>query len=215
MGYIPTIGSACLIFVCVGCFVTSASALENIRSKADFLYNYGDSVRATSNDTFVICPDCKIDRLEKAQPVHHVAIRYIPPAVAGSGQNNQDQTPHGLFNRKAEGPEREGGPGGTLGTILFKFDNSMLSPAETAKLDGIASSYVSQGGVLQVNGYTCDIGAPEYNDRLSMRRAKNVADYLRGKGLRNLQVAAKGECCPVADKKKLNRRVEILEKGNY
>lgn len=86
--------------------------------------------------------------------------------------------------------------------VFFEFDSDVLKPSEKIKLDSLSKDIH-----YRVTGYTCDIGGKEYNDRLALRRAEAVRNYL---GDIVKEVVGRGKCCyldPV-DKSK-NRRAEI------
>jgi len=100
-----------------------------------------------------------------------------------------------------------------LETVLFGFDSGRLRETEAKKLDKIAAT-VTAGDSLRVDGYTCQIGTKSYNLKLSSRRAKAVASYLKKKGVVVSHAEGKGECCQVSKlNKRLNRRVEIKKQG--
>src|SRR5690606_5111554 len=70
--------------------------------------------------------------------------------------------------------------------------------------------------IVEVSGHTDNVGTAAVNQRISEERARNVADYLIGQGLRRerFEVAGFGYQYPVADNsteqgRALNRRVEI------
>lgn len=86
-------------------------------------------------------------------------------------------------------------------TVYFDFDSAKLRESEKAKL----SDLKGRRGRLSITGYTCDIGTREYNDRLAVRRAQAVRDYLEV----DAEVSGKGKCCYVSADRKKNRRVEI------
>jgi OOP family OmpA-OmpF porin len=100
---------------------------------------------------------------------------------------------------------------------FFDFDKSVLKPEGRAKLDDLIAK---MGGInLEVViavGHTDSIGTDAYNQRLSLRRAAAVKNYLVSKGVEKNRVytEGKGEKQPVADNKTAagrakNRRVEI------
>lgn len=108
-------------------------------------------------------------------------------------------------------------------TELFGFDSETLHLPQP-KLDEIAAALKTEGGPNQIVivGYTDRLGSPEYNQKLSERRATSVKNYIASKGVdaSRLQVFGKGESDPVVQctetKKaalieclKPNRRVEI------
>ncbi len=90
----------------------------------------------------------------------------------------------------------------TSETVYFDFDSYELKPSERAKLDSL-----SRDIDYRVTGYTCDIGTKEYNDRLALKRAEAVKNYL---GNIVKEINGKGKCCYIdqVDKSK-NRRAEI------
>ena len=83
---------------------------------------------------------------------------------------------------------------------LFAFDKSTLKPEGKSELDGFVKdlngvSYES----IKVTGHTDRIGSPQYNQKLSERRAKEVRDYLTSKDIpaNRIVVEGKGETQPV------------------
>lgn len=86
-------------------------------------------------------------------------------------------------------------------TVYFDLNSPMLKPSEKAKLDGLSKNFI-----YEMIGYTCDTGTKDYNDRLALKRAESVKEYLGGLG----KARGDGKCC-YADKtdKSKNRRVEI------
>jgi OOP family OmpA-OmpF porin len=100
---------------------------------------------------------------------------------------------------------------------FFDFDKAVLKPEGRAKLDDLASkmSAVNLEVVIAV-GHTDAIGGDAYNQKLSVRRADAVKNYLISKGVEKNRVytEGKGEKQPIADNKTTegrakNRRVEI------
>ena len=100
---------------------------------------------------------------------------------------------------------------------FFDFDKSVLKPEGRAKLDDLISK---MGGinleVIIAVGHTDSVGTDGYNNRLAVRRAEAVKNYLTSKGVEKNRVytEGKGEKQPVADNKTSegrakNRRVEI------
>jgi OOP family OmpA-OmpF porin len=69
---------------------------------------------------------------------------------------------------------------------------------------------------IKITGHTDSTGAAEYNQKLSVRRAETVRDYLISLGgdASKMEVAGMGATKPVADNKTAagrahNRRVEV------
>src|SRR6185369_10669820 len=100
---------------------------------------------------------------------------------------------------------------------FFDFNKSDLKPEGKAKLDDLVGK---MGGinleVIIAVGHTDAIGNDAYNQKLSVKRADAVKNYLTSKGVEKNRVytEGKGEKQPVADNKTAegrakNRRVEI------
>jgi len=112
---------------------------------------------------------------------------------------------------------------------LFGFDKAALKDEGKAALDEAAAKIKANPEIkaVIVTGHTDRIGSEAYNQKLSERRAKQVADYLVGQGVDSSIISAegKGESEPVvqckgnkATKKLIeclqpNRRVEIRAEG--
>lgn len=105
--------------------------------------------------------------------------------------------------------------------VLFAFDSAMLLPNAAWELDQVVSAIQRRAGAtVSILGHTDDIGAAEYNQRLSEQRATAVAAYLADKGIPAERITARGygESRPVAPgesdaERRKNRRVEILIQG--
>lgn len=112
---------------------------------------------------------------------------------------------------------------------LFGFDKANLKAEGKAALDEAAAKIKASPEIkaVIVTGHTDRIGSDAYNQKLSERRAKQVADYLVAQGVDSSIISAegKGETQPVVEcagnkaTKKLiqclqpNRRVEIRAEG--
>ena len=112
---------------------------------------------------------------------------------------------------------------------LFGFDKAALKEEGKAALDEAAAKIKANPEIkaVIVTGHTDRIGSDAYNQKLSERRAKQVADYLVAQGVDSgiISSAGKGESEPVVQctgnkaTKKLvsclqpNRRVEIRAEG--
>ena len=106
--------------------------------------------------------------------------------------------------------------------VLFDSGQYTLKPAareRLARISGIVLAYPELK--LEVEGHTDSIGAEEYNQRLSEKRAASVRDYLVDSGITMNSVIARGfgETEPIADNsttagRKLNRRVEMIVSGD-
>ena len=112
---------------------------------------------------------------------------------------------------------------------LFGYDKANLMDEGKAALDEAAAKIKANPEIktVTITGHTDRIGSEAYNQKLSERRAKQVADYLAAQGVDSGIIAAtgKGESEPVVEcvgnkaTKKLiqclqpNRRVEIKAEG--
>ncbi len=102
-------------------------------------------------------------------------------------------------------------------SFRFDFDKADLSQRNRELLSRIAGILlISKGYGLSVFGYTDDVGSPEYNQQLSLRRAKAVQDYLIQSGIDSsiINVKGYGKTSPLdggntATARAKNRRVEI------
>ncbi|QQL44951.1 DUF1318 domain-containing protein [Sulfuriroseicoccus oceanibius] len=82
------------------------------------------------------------------------------------------------------------------------------------RLAGLLASAGNENVSVVLIGFADNVGASENNLRISQRRAEAVADVLRAKGVRNIEVHGFGEAMPVADNASAagranNRRVEV------
>lgn len=102
--------------------------------------------------------------------------------------------------------------------VLFDSGKADLRPEAGAELDSLVGFLLKYPDViLGISGHTDDVGADDYNQDLSERRAKSVQNYLEIKGIRQDHLRARGfgESRPVADNttdegRQANRRVECI-----
>jgi outer membrane protein OmpA-like peptidoglycan-associated protein len=102
--------------------------------------------------------------------------------------------------------------------VNFDFDKSNIRPDAVPILDEAAKTLKEYGDVtVSVDGYTDSIGTEEYNQRLSVRRANAVKEYLEKQGVAASRMTARGfgESNPVAtnetaEGRAQNRRVELI-----
>ncbi len=105
--------------------------------------------------------------------------------------------------------------------LLFAVDSASLSQSSLASLDeasAVLLEYPKTAVVVQ--GHTDSSGAEDYNEKLSLRRAKSVETHLVGRGIDQGRVTSLGygEGHPVASNdtaegRGLNRRVSLLLKA--
>jgi hypothetical protein len=103
--------------------------------------------------------------------------------------------------------------------VFFDWDKSTITPEGMGIIQQAANAYKSGAPVqIQVTGYTDRSGSPGYNQRLSERRANNVAKAMAALGVPPAQmvVSGRGENdnrVPTANgvREPQNRRVEIVK----
>jgi outer membrane protein OmpA-like peptidoglycan-associated protein len=101
--------------------------------------------------------------------------------------------------------------------VYFDFDKSNIRADARATLDEAINIIKTEGYTAVIaEGHTDSVGTDQYNQALSMRRARSVRDYLIKGGVpaANIQVEGFGESKPVAsndtaDGRQQNRRVEL------
>ena len=114
-------------------------------------------------------------------------------------------------------------------TELFDFDKAVVKPEARAKLDGEVIGKLRDLREIRyiiVNGHADRIGSPQYNQKLSEKRAEAVRAYLVSKGVDASKVETLGfgktlpvKSCPQQPRKQLieclapNRRVQIEVQG--
>ena len=109
-------------------------------------------------------------------------------------------------------------------SVLFDFDQSVLRPGETPKLDELTAKLKGRAfDGVSVVGHADQIGTDAYNLRLSGERAEAVRAYLVGKGVdagsirteaRGEREAVTGEACKNQGRNRIDclqpdRRVEV------
>lgn len=103
------------------------------------------------------------------------------------------------------------------GNVTFDFDSDALRADFFEVLNSVALVVNEfDQTVLVVDGHTDSVGNPQYNQRLSERRANSVTRYLTAQGVAPVRMAAYGygEDYPVANNQSeagraSNRRVEL------
>ena len=101
--------------------------------------------------------------------------------------------------------------------VFFDWDKATITPQGQQIIEQAATAYKSGAPVqIQVTGYTDRSGSAAYNQRLSERRANNVAQALTALGVPRAQMAVSGRGendnrVPTANgvREPQNRRVEI------
>ncbi len=103
-------------------------------------------------------------------------------------------------------------------SIYFAFDSYSLSDESKQELTEIFNKYTDGKDVrVELIGHTDAIGTPQYNEKLSVNRAKAAEEYLLSAGLarERVKTEGRGEHEPVApnetpEGRRQNRRVKIV-----
>lgn len=105
-----------------------------------------------------------------------------------------------------------------LNNIYFDFNKSELRYDSFEELDKL-KKYLEdhKNAVVQISGHTDNFGTAEYNDKLSLDRAKAVVEYLTRKGISSERLSYKGfgknfpiESNDTSNGRQKNRRIEVL-----
>jgi OOP family OmpA-OmpF porin len=129
----------------------------------------------------------------------------------------------GLVAGPAAAQEPEATPAHCLGKARlrggFAYKAEDIEPGAAVVLDLIAQTIEREcgGKTILIEGHTDLVGGPEFNQRLSERRAENVKRYLVGRGVpaAQLRTIGYGETRPLStdpspEAQALNRRVTFV-----
>jgi len=99
-------------------------------------------------------------------------------------------------------PVVEAAPVAQLVAVMVNFDlaKSEIRTDAKAKLDALVTTLVENPDLkIEIGGHACDLGTPEYNQELSVRRAKMVEAYLVKAGIdkSRMTVVGYGEMQPL------------------
>jgi outer membrane protein OmpA-like peptidoglycan-associated protein len=109
-----------------------------------------------------------------------------------------------------------------MSDVLFDTGRYSLTPGAREKLAKVAGILIAYPGIIvQVGGYTDNVGTDDMNQVLSERRAGSVRDYLVESGVNSHEVTSQGygNTQPVATNdnstgRQQNRRVELVVSGD-
>jgi OOP family OmpA-OmpF porin len=105
-----------------------------------------------------------------------------------------------------------------LPQLHFEFDSTRLAPASVPRLREIVEALQERPEAkIELGGHTDAVGRRSYNQALSLRRARAVADWLVSAGIdrARLQTRGYGDSRPLTDNhsrkgRAMNRRVELI-----
>jgi outer membrane protein OmpA-like peptidoglycan-associated protein len=109
-----------------------------------------------------------------------------------------------------------------MSDVLFDTGSYTLKPGAREKLAKISGIVLAHPGLtLQIEGHTDSVGAEDFNQQLSERRADSVRDFLAEQGVPASSISARGfgKTQPVASNdtpegRQRNRRVELVVNGD-
>ncbi|PID71539.1 MAG: hypothetical protein CSB34_07000 [Desulfobulbus propionicus] len=99
------------------------------------------------------------------------------------------------------------------GEAFFAYDSSDLLPGaygEIARMASVLNKYPQT--LLEVGGHTDTKGSEQYNQQLSLRRARTVENALIQQGVApdRIRAIGYGESRPISSSDAMNRRVEVV-----
>src|SRR5690554_6721883 len=102
--------------------------------------------------------------------------------------------------------------------VFFDFDEADLKPESLSSLKRLYNFLIENSSLaINIVGHTDNVGLPEYNDSLSLKRAKSVQDYLITNGIApdRLKIEGVGDKQPLRsndteENRAFNRRIEII-----
>jgi outer membrane protein OmpA-like peptidoglycan-associated protein len=105
--------------------------------------------------------------------------------------------------------------------VLFDLNSANLKPTARERLAKVAGILIAYPDIhVEVDGYTDNTGAADYNQQLSQQRADTVRNYLVQQGVPASSIEAKGfgESDPIASNdspegRRQNRRVDLVVSG--
>ncbi|MDO3380360.1 OmpA family protein [Geoalkalibacter halelectricus] len=179
--------------------------------------DYGVVARAVQSPSFVIVSRCDVDTLRTRAEVREMQARQSRPALAirmsAPGVNVADREKKSTEVKKISPalPKSLPPPQPSMqigeGIVYFDFDQYAIRKDQVGALKQVQ-------GPVTVTGYACEIGDEQYNLDLSLKRAQEVAEFLKAQGVEVVNVKGLGECCPVSEDLSQNRRVSITPRSN-
>jgi outer membrane protein OmpA-like peptidoglycan-associated protein len=192
----------CLTIAAVIVALAVESQASTVAQKK-YVYMY-DAARDTgSGQEYVICAEPPRPSLVPELRPPPIAIRFEDHASALPLNSSPVTRPVETASRSCSYEYR------LEKTVLFPFDSAKVEAGSGLGLLAITLKKDPTMTGIRIRGFTCDMGAKDWNDRLAMRRAISVAALLGKAGLKVDQVSGEGKCCYVPGERRLSRRVEI------
>jgi outer membrane protein OmpA-like peptidoglycan-associated protein len=135
----------------------------------------------------------------------------LPPAVIAAAPASTPAAPQACERAMADAVAKS--------RIEFATGRSEIADSSASTLDALTQAAKTCTGVIEVQGHTDSVGAPDRNQKLSNARAEAVRLALIARGMPEARLTARGygEEKPVADNdsaegRALNRRIEFRVK---
>jgi len=189
----------------VAALALSLAILPTISFAADIRagivrYDGGAAIYQPTDSQNVLCDSCQtLPTLVPAPPPR--AIRFteqkVEPVIEEPAESVAANSPVEVRQETSQV------------AVHFQINSDRLIPAEKMRIRQIMAKKAGAHVEVQVDGYTCRIGTKKYNDSLSMRRAKQVAAYLKSLGVSVSRIEGFGKEHPLGGTLQKDRRVEI------
>jgi outer membrane protein OmpA-like peptidoglycan-associated protein len=158
-------------------------------------YNFGKSIKK------------KEKRVEEPMPVQNeIIVENFPPVIE---QPKEEAKPEPEVVVQKTIP--------VVNNLLFEFDKAELTTASQTLLNSKIAELREADVSILIKGHTDSTGSETYNQKLSLKRAETVKNYLIEKGVSRdkITVQGYGETQPVASNntaegRAANRRVEFV-----
>jgi outer membrane protein OmpA-like peptidoglycan-associated protein len=136
-------------------------------------------------------------------------------ACASTGLSKKQQN---LLKKEGFHLTDEGWSLGLPDDLLFEFNDYNISDQAKTKISHLSTQLLKFNlQKLKVIGHTDNVGSPEYNLKLSQKRAETIKDLFLTQGYQpeNILIIGRGETQPLSDNnteehRSMNRRVNII-----
>ena len=198
----PNLKSACAVLGSLACMLPALTLAQEVNSKNQgYLVDQNfNVVTAVGGTVCVRTSDWTPARAAAAEAVGFCDPDLAPKKPGASAVPAAPAAP-AAPKAAAPAPKEKAGPAKLLpqkinfsADALFDFDSSALRPEGKAMLDDLVR--VLQGAkyeVILAIGHADRIGTARYNQKLSVKRAESVKQYLVAKGIEPNRVYAEGK----------------------
>jgi len=160
------------------------------------IYNLGTPFNTEADEYgFILSPDSSEAYFVRNGDIYSVSLNTF--LLKGKGRENETLSPTEIYHKV---------------DLFFEFDVDTLPPSELQKLENYRWGLL-HARIIRVEGHTDTTGTSQYNEKLSLRRALFVKNYL----VRHFQVpeskiavTAYGERKAIPSDPSYSRRVSVL-----